>query len=262
LTSSQKIVVEEQVAVNMGSADVKTITTELGVDLCGIAPVGRFEGAPEGFHPRDVLPECQSVVVLACQFLKSTLFAKSTVPYTDVRNELARKMDRLAINLSYQLEEKDVLAIPINSIGPTEWDTRTNKIRGIISLKHAAERAGLGKIGKNTLLINETYGNMIWLSAVLVSVALEPDPLVQYEGCIPNCTVCLESCPIQALDGVSMNQKACWDYAFGKHNGGEWRIKCFACRKACPHCLGLNRNDEKLQDFEIASRTPNLLNKQ
>ena len=227
--------------MNMSSADVKKIAFELGVDLCGIAPVERFEDAPDGFHPRDVLPECQSVIVLACQFLKGTLFAKSTIPYTNVRNELSRKMDRLAIDLSYQLEAKSVLAIPINSIGPTEWDARTNKSRGIISLKHAAELAGLGKIGKNTLLINEQYGNMIWLSAVLVSVALEPDSLAQHDGCTRDCHVCLDSCPIQALDGVSINQKACWEYAFGKHNGGEWRIKCFSCRKVCPHCLGINQ---------------------
>ena len=227
--------------MNMSSADVKKIATELGVDLCGIAPVDRFGDAPEGFHPRDVLPECQSVIVLACQFLKSTLFAKSTIPYTNVRNELSRKMDRLAIDLSYQLEAKSLPAIPINSIGPTEWDARTNRSRGIISLKHAAELAGLGKIGKNTLLINEKYGNMIWLSAVLVSVTLEPDSLAQYDGCIPDCHVCLESCPIQALDGVSINQEACRDYAFGQHNGGEWRIKCFSCRKVCPHCLGINQ---------------------
>jgi epoxyqueuosine reductase QueG len=227
--------------MNKGSADVKKIATELGVDLCGIASADRFEDAPEGFHPRDVLPECQSVIVLACQFLKSTLFAKSTIPYTNVRNELSGKMDRLATDLSYQLEAKSVLAIPINSIGPTEWDARTNKSRGIISLKHAAELAGLGKIGKNTLLINEKYGNMIWLSAVLLSEKLEPDLLAEFEGCIPNCTICLESCPIQALDGVSMNQIACRDYAFGKHNGGEWRIKCFTCRKVCPHCFGINQ---------------------
>jgi epoxyqueuosine reductase len=221
--------------------DVKKIAFDLGVDLCGIASADCFEHAPEGFHPRDVLPECQSVIVLACQFLKSTLFAKSTIPYTDVRNELARKMDSLAINFSYQLEAENVVAIPINSMGPTEFDVKKAKVRGIISLKHAAELAGLGKIGKNTLLVNEKYGNMIWLSAVLVSEKLKPDPLSEYEGCIPNCTICLESCPVQALDGVSMNQKACWDYAFGKHNGGEWRIKCFVCRKICPNCLGIKQ---------------------
>lgn len=225
--------------MNLNSTDVKKIASELGADLCGIASIDRFEQAPKGFHPRDVLPGCQAVIVLACRFLTSTLFAKSTIPYTDVRNELSRKMDCLAINLSYQLETRDVLAIPINAIGPTEWDATSNKSRGILSLKHAAVLAGLGKIGKNTPLINAQYGNMIWLSAVLLSERLEPDPLAEYKACLSDCTLCLESCPIQALDGVSMNQKACWEYAFGSHNGGEWRIKCFICRQICPHCLGI-----------------------
>jgi epoxyqueuosine reductase len=226
----------------ISSPYVKNISLQFGADLCGIATVDRFENAPEGFHPRDVMPECQSVIVLACRFLRSTLFAKSSIPYTDVRNELSRKMDRIAIDLSYELESKEVLAVPINSIGPTEWDKKTRKTRGIISLKHAAELAGLGRIGKNTLLINENYGNMIWLSGVLVSEKIEPDTQAEYEGCLSSCTICLESCPIQALDGVSMNQKACWEYAFGPHEGGEWRIKCFACRKMCPHCLGIHKD--------------------
>ena len=227
--------------MKIDSIYIKKIATELGADLCGIASVDRFKDAPEGFHPCDVLPECKSIIVLACKFLKSTLTAKSTIPYTDVRNELSRRMDNLAINLSYRLEANNVTAIPINSIGPTEWDAKTNKSRGIISLKHAAVAAGLGKIGKNTLLINDTYGNMIWLSAVLVSAELEPDPIALYEGCIPGCTSCLDSCPVQAMDGISMNQMACWNYAFGEHNGGEWRIKCFTCRKVCPHCLGIKQ---------------------
>lgn len=229
----------------ISSPYVKNMSFQFGADLCGIATVDHFENAPEGFHPRDVMPECQSVIVLARRFLRSTLFAKSSIPYTDLRNELSRKMDGMAIDLSYELESKKVLAVPINSIGPTEWDKKTRKTRGIISLKHAAELAGLGRIGKNTLLINENYGNMIWLSGVLVSEKIEPDPPAEYEGCLSSCTICLESCPIQALDGVSMNQQACWEYAFGPHEGGEWRIKCFACRKMCPHCLGIHEDPKE-----------------
>lgn len=230
--------------MNVRSEYVKEISIELGADLCGIASIDRFAEAPKGFHPRDVLPACESVVVLASRFLRSILFARSTIPYTDVRNEMTRKMDKLAIDASYALETEDVYAVPVNAIGPCEWDAATNKSRGIISLKHAAVLAGLGKIGKNTLLINDKYGNMIWLSAVLVSVELEPDPIAEYEGCIPNCHICLESCPVKALDGVSMDQKKCWDYAFGTYNGGEWRIKCFTCRQVCPNRFGIgNGND-------------------
>lgn len=221
------------------AADIKQAAHELGADLCGIAPIERFEQAPKGFHPRNVLPDCQTVIVLARRFLNSTLFATSTIPYTDVRNKLTHQMDELAIELAYILESRGALAVPINAIGPTEWDASTNKSRGIISLKHAGELAGLGKIGKNTLLINQQFGNMIWLSAVVTFLTLEADPLVDYETCLPNCHLCLEACPVQALDGVSMDQRACWEYAFGVHNGGEWRIKCFACRKICPHCRGI-----------------------
>ena len=214
----------------------------LGADLCNIASIERFTQSPKGYHPRDILSECESVIVLAIRFLKSTLYAKSTIPYTDIRNELSNRMNTLAINLSYKLESSDFKAIPINSIGPTEWDAKEKKSRGILSLKHAGELAGMGKIGKNTLLINDLYGNMIWLSAVLTSLKLEPDSLVEYEGCISGCQLCLDNCPVKALDGISIDYNKCWNYAFGyPKEGGEWRIKCFICRKICPNNLRVKK---------------------
>lgn len=225
--------------MSLCSADVKRIAVGLGADLCGIAPADRFTEAPRGYHPRDVLPDCQSVIVLASRFLNSTLSARSTVPYTIVRNELTKRMDTMSLKLSCELESYGVAAVPTGAIEPNNWDAATNKFRGIISLKHAAVLAGLGKIGKNTLLINDRYGNMVWLSAVLTSAVLEPDPIAEYEGCIEGCDLCMSSCPVNAFDGISMDQKRCWDYAYGPEDGGEWRIKCYLCRKICPHCTGI-----------------------
>ena len=107
-------------------------------------------------------------------------------------------------------------------------------------MKHAAELAGLGRIGRNTLLVNRRFGNMIWLSAVLLGVELEGDPIDEKEICPTGCRACIRICPVGALDsGLSMNQKACWEHAFGSPSqGGEWRIKCFACRSVCSHALG------------------------
>ncbi|MCP4154303.1 MAG: epoxyqueuosine reductase [bacterium] len=228
--------------IALHSQKVKQIARELGADLCGIASVDAFENAPEGFHPTDVLPGSKSVVVLACRFLKSTLTARSTIPYTDVRDALSHKMDHLAIELCYRLEDEGCTAVSINAIGPNEFDEKTNRSRGIISLKHAAELAGLGTIGKNTLLVNDIYGNMIWLSAVVLHETLEADPVASYSGCIPNCRICLDACPIQALDGISIDQKACWEYAFGTKGRGGWRISCYKCRQICPNCLGVTAN--------------------
>ncbi|MCX8130479.1 MAG: epoxyqueuosine reductase [Clostridia bacterium] len=226
--------------MKISASDVKKIAAELGANLCGVAPIERFDSAPRGYHPCDVLPECQSVIVIAKYFLKSSLYANSTIPYTTVRNSISDKLNSMAIELSQALESRGVIAVPANTIGPDEWDSDTQRIRGIISLKHAAANAGLGKIGKNTLLVNKDYGNMIWLNAVLVSEKLEPDPLADYEVCNPNCNLCIKSCPVEALDGISINQPECRDYAFGEHNGGDWRIKCFTCRKVCPNCTGIS----------------------
>ena len=48
----------------MTTQEVKQRLYDLGADLCGIASIDRFNGAPSGYHPLDVLPTCQSVIVL------------------------------------------------------------------------------------------------------------------------------------------------------------------------------------------------------
>ena len=46
----------------------KEIMFSLGADLCGIASIDRFDDAPEGYHPLDVLPTCKSVISFGCRF--------------------------------------------------------------------------------------------------------------------------------------------------------------------------------------------------
>ncbi len=232
--------------MDVHSLYVKKAATDLGADLCGVAAVDRFRDAPKGYNPCDVLPECRSVIVVAARFLNSTLSVKSTLPYTVVRNQLSAGMDRLSLELSELLESQGAIAVPIGANEPCVLDVKNKKLRGVISLKHAAVFAGLGKMGKNTLLINDRYGNMLWLGAVLTSAELEADPVATYEGCIEGCRLCLDACPVKALDGISINQRACGGYAFGdekvlfRHYGG-WRIKCNRCRTVCPNCLGIKQ---------------------
>jgi epoxyqueuosine reductase QueG len=225
--------------MNVTSADIKRMAEEWGADLCGIAAADSLSTAPEGYRPGDVLAGCRSVVVVAKRFLLSTLAAESTIPYTIVRNYLSAEMDRLSIRLSYHLESLGARAIPTGAIGPCRRDKEAGKAMGLISLKHAAVQAGLGKIGKNTLLINDGYGNMIWLGAVLTTCDLEPDLPAEYEVCPERCRLCLEACPVQALDGISIEQLTCWRHAFGADDEGEWRIRCFKCRAVCPNKLGV-----------------------
>jgi epoxyqueuosine reductase len=142
----------------ISSAYVKNISFEFGTDLCGIASVDRFKNAPEGFHPQDVLPNCQSVVVLAGRFLKSTLFAKSSVPYTDVRNELSRKMDRMAIDLSYELEGKKYWLFPSTPLDRTNGIKKPIKKEGLYHSSMLRNLQGLGGSAKIRFLLIRITG--------------------------------------------------------------------------------------------------------
>ena len=197
-----------------------------------------FSEAPKGFHPNDVLPSCRSVVVFARKFLNGTLQCDTTVPYTIVRNILSNEMDRMAVRLCTEMEAMGVVAVPTGTIGPTEFDVLTGRLRNIVSAKHCAVKAGLGRIGKNTLLVTPKYGNMVWLSVILTDIPLEADDILEGSPCIEGCNLCVEVCPANAVGDPELNQMDCWNYAFGGENGGDFKIKCNKCRVICPNCLG------------------------
>lgn len=58
----------DTVTATLTSRNVKELMLSLGADLCGIASMDRFDGAPEGFHPLDVMPSCKSVISFGCRF--------------------------------------------------------------------------------------------------------------------------------------------------------------------------------------------------
>lgn len=95
----------------MNRNEVKSILFSLGADLCGIAGVDRFEEAPEGYHPLDVLPVCKSVISFACRFPVGTLACRSAVPYTRVRNSITAKLDAIALDFCIEMEKRGILAV-------------------------------------------------------------------------------------------------------------------------------------------------------
>ena len=220
----------------MNSADVKKLLYSLGADLCGIASLDRFGGAPKGYQPTDVFPCCQSVISFAVRFPAGALLCKTNTVYTHIRNTITPKMDAIALNACIELEKAGHLAVPIPT-NDSQWDKNTGRFRSIISQKHAAQAAGLGTIGRHSLLITPEFGSMVWLGTILTDAALEPDPLKA--SICDNCNLCVKICPINALEHVEMNQQACWNHAFGDNPGTQsWEISCHKCRDVCPYNLG------------------------
>lgn len=218
----------------MTKAEVKQLFLDQGAELVGIASIDRFADAPAGFHPRDVLPKCRSVISFACRFPVGALACKTGIPYTLIRNTLTDKMNKIAVDCCAALEKRGITAVPVPT-NDSRLDDTTGRFRSIVSQKHAAQAAGLGTIGRHSLLITPQLGSMAWLGCVLTEHAWEPDPLL--EPVCNGCGLCVNACPVNALERREMAQEVCWNYAFGEKEG-TWQISCHACRDICPHNLG------------------------
>ena len=229
---------------NMDSENIKQILYELGADFCGIASIDRFSEAPKGFNPIDTLPSCKSVIIFGKKFLRSTIECKNTIPYTIARNMTSNVLDIMAVKFCTIMEDKKIIAVPIGAIGPCIHDKNTGRYGGIVSLKHSAVLAGLGYIGRNSLLITPEYGNMVWLDGILADIELEADKII-YGECPENCNLCVEICPVNAIkhDRLEMDQQKCENYAFNGNDFYFTKINCYKCRTICPKCFG-NKNKE------------------
>lgn len=151
----------------MDHLKIKAIAKDLGADICGIASVERFQDAPAGFNPSDIYSKCKSVIVFAKRVPAGSLSAENCIPYTHISDVIVQEVDRLGAKLCLILEDLGIEAVPIPSDDPSEyWEAENQYAMGILSMRHAGYLAGLGVMGKNTLLINEKYGNMIQIGAI------------------------------------------------------------------------------------------------
>jgi epoxyqueuosine reductase QueG len=225
------------------SAEIKKLARLYEADLCGIAPVERFENAPKGFHPQDIYDGAKSVIVLAVREPKSTFHSKSPVPYTFTSEVALNKVSKILLALILELEKRNVIAIPVPSEPYEYWDKESMTGKGILSLKHAGHLAGLGAIGRNTLLVNRKYGNLIRLGAIITNVILEGDPMEKQIFCDDSCSLCMDTCPAGAIENNSVSQKKCRPHSGITTEKGYSLYVCHNCRKVCPSCEGFDDSE-------------------
>lgn len=133
---------------------------------------------------------------------------------------------------------------------------------GELSDRAVAERAGVGFIGKNTLLITEEYGSFVYLGEIITNIPFVPDEPVE-DSC-GDCTRCLDACPTGALvNPGQLNAKRCLAFLTQTKDflPDEFRDKigtrvygCDTCQAVCPRNkqIDFHHHEEFRPDPEVA----------
>lgn len=110
-------------------------------------------------------------------------------------------------------------------------------LKGEINLKEAAIRIGIGKRGKNTVVLHPEYGPRLRFMGVLVDIPGNvPDTVLTEEEnpVCKDCNICIDSCPVDALKLYSMpDPEICLSNTTPKTEEGR-SILCDLCLKLCP----------------------------
>jgi len=107
-----------------------------------------------------------------------------------------------------------------------------------------AARAGLGAVGKHTLLIEQGIGSWMLLGVIVTTVRIASTEIVQQDPC-GTCTRCIDACPTDAITPWSVDARRCISYLTIEHRSaidpelfssmGEWMFGCDICQEVCPH---------------------------
>lgn len=107
-----------------------------------------------------------------------------------------------------------------------------------------AQRAGLGWIGKNTCLINKSYGSFHFIGHIICNAPFEYDQPFNTNHC-GNCSRCIDACPTGAiLEPGILDARKCISYLTieNRENSAEdlkgktapWIFGCDVCQEVCP----------------------------
>jgi epoxyqueuosine reductase len=245
--------------VTLTAAQVKAEAARLGFVACGITTVepvphaeeldrwlaGGYAGNMRYLHrqarkrkdPRLADPAATRVIVVLDNYYYPD--PADDAPHTSPRiARYARGRDYHQVTLARLLNLADFLRRNGATAARPYVDT------GPVAERELAQRAGLGWIGKNTMLLRPGLGSWFFIGTVLTDLLLPADEPFTADHC-GSCTRCLDACPTEAfVEPRLLDATRCISYLTIEHKGPippslagrmeGWAFGCDICNEVCP----------------------------
>jgi len=265
---------------------IKQIAAKNGFHRCGIAkaaPIGRVEfvrrwldqgraGSMDYLHrhlskrldPRELLSGAKSIIVTLLSYNQRS---EPTPQVKSASSDVAQgRVAMYAWGDDYHeviREKLELMMAAMREEIAESFDAKICVDTAPIIEREWAAAAGVGWIGKNTLILNEALGSFTFLGLIVTTLDLQPDaPVEDHCG---SCTACLDACPTKAFPNpYQMDASRCISYLTIEHRGdiskpfqemmSDWVFGCDICLDVCPFNRKAPPTDENR--FLVRDETP------
>jgi epoxyqueuosine reductase len=236
------------------TSEIKALAKQEGVNLIGVAPARGWKEIARGYKPTDVLSDARTVIVMANQ-TPDRIIEEGKPSEKENAGAVAReKADRAGAKIVGVLIKNGYFGVPVEPYAcplgdlPSAYRTpeflgaferhpsQREHLRGEIPLKYAAYKAGLGVIGKSSLLITPQYGPRVHLAAIVTNAALAADKPMDVDFC-GGCSECERVCIGKSIQEGRYDPDKCWraEWELGVPIPGyAFKICLAACMRYCP----------------------------
>lgn len=218
--------------------------------------------------PRRLLPGARSVICIADRHPATTAPSSQDA-------QASGKIARYAWGNDYhEIIKKRLFALAdaLREVWPNEQYRAAVDTAPILEREHAVQ-AGLGWIGKHTLLIHPDLGSWLLLGQIVTTLAIEADDEPSQRA-IPDhcgtCTRCIDACPTQCIEPYRLDASRCISYLTIEHRSlidpelhepmGDWIAGCDVCQEVCPFNRAEKRDNASflglLPDYAIRPPAP------